>query len=395
LPETIIPIGPYHPALKEPEFFQLIVEGEKIVDVKMRMGYIHRGIEFLASKKTIHQIPVLVERICGICSHCHPTCFCQAVEDAGDIEVPDRARYIRTIIAELERIHSHLLWAGVAAHLIGYDTLFMYFWRYREPVCNLFELLTGNRQNYAMECVGGVRRDIDFKMSKDKILKVLSEIKPAILRLANSIAEDPVVKARMVGIGVLSQHDARKYCVVGPTARGSGLKIDVRICEPYDAYKEVGVDMKVFTEGDAMARTLVRIHEVLESMEIIGRAIDAIPNGPIQVELKEPPKGEGVGKVEAPRGEDIHYVALNGTVIPERLKVRAPSYVNLPSLTPQLIGHDIADAPIIIGAVDPCMSCTDRMVSIVDRKRNDKVILSLEELAQFGRKNKNPLKVRR
>jgi len=390
---VMIPLGPYHPAYKEPEMFKLYVDGEEIVDVKIRIGFQHRGIEYLAQRMTIQQIVFLVERICGICSTSHPICFCQAVEDAMKLEVPDRARYVRTLIGELERIHSHLLWAGVALHLIGYDTLFMYFWRYREPVCELLEELTGNRQHYAMICPGGVRRDIDLKKMKPKILKVMREIKESIAKIADAVAGDKLVKARMRGIGILTRQDAIKYCTVGPTARGSGLKIDVRADEPYAAYKELGVDVKVMTEGDVLAKTMVRILEILESIEIIERCLDAMPNGPIKAEFNEYPVAEGIGKYEAPRGEDIHYVKLNGTTVPERLKVRAPTYANLPSLVPQLIGYSIADAPIIIGSIDPCFSCTER-VSIVDVKEGRTIVLTMNEFNEFGRKRKNPLKVR-
>jgi len=390
---VMIPLGPYHPAYKEPEMFKLYVDGEEIVDVKIRIGFQHRGIEYLAQRMTVQQIVFLVERICGICSTSHPICFCQAVEDAMKLEVPDRARYIRTLIGELERIHSHLLWAGVALHLIGYDTLFMYFWRYREPVCELLEELTGNRQHYAMICPGGVRRDIDLKKMKPKILKVMREIKEPIAKIADAVAGDKLVKARMRGVGILTRQDAIKYCTVGPTARGSGLKIDVRADEPYAAYKELGVDVKVMTEGDVLAKTMVRILEILEAIEIIERCVDAMPNGPIKAEFNEYPVAEGIGKYEAPRGEDIHYVKLNGTTVPERLKVRAPTYANLPSLVPQLIGYSIADAPIIIGSIDPCFSCTER-VSIVDVKEGRTIVLTMNEFNEFGRKRKNPLKVR-
>jgi len=390
---VMIPLGPYHPAYKEPEMFKLYVDGEEIVDVKIRIGFQHRGIEYLAQRMTVQQIVFLVERICGICSTSHPTCFCQAVEDAMKLEVPDRARYIRTLIGELERIHSHLLWAGVALHLIGYDTLFMYFWRYREPVCELLEELTGNRQHYAMLCPGGVRRDIDLKKMKPKILKVMREIKEPIAKIGDAVAGDKLVKARMRGVGVLTRQDAIKYCTVGPTARGSGLKIDVRVDEPYAAYKELGVDVKVMTEGDVLAKTLVRVLEIIESIEIIERCLDAMPNGPIRAEFNEYPVAEGVGKYEAPRGEDIHYVKLNGTTVPERVKVRAPTYANIPSLVPQLIGYSIADAPIIIGSIDPCFSCTER-VSIIDVKEGRTIVLTMDEFNQFSRKRKNPLKVR-
>ena len=158
--KVVVPIGPYHPLQEEPEFFKLYVEGEKVVDIDIVIGYMHRGIEKLSESKHFDQVPFLVERICGICSNSHPIAYVNAVEDLGKIEVPERALYIRTIIAELERLHSHLLWLGLAGHFIGYNTVWMWSWKYREPILDLFELITGNRQHYGMMKVGGVRRDI-------------------------------------------------------------------------------------------------------------------------------------------------------------------------------------------------------------------------------------------
>ncbi len=381
---AIIPIGPYHPALKEPEFFKLYTKGEEIVDVDIRIGYNHRGIEKLAESMTYEQVTFLVERICGICSNVHPLCFVQAVEDIAQIEVPDRARYIRTIIAELERIHSHLLWLGVAAHLIGFDTLLMWSWKWREPILDVFEVVCGNRQNYAMMAVGGVRRDIKPE-HVPLILKAVREAKSNVKRAIDMLMGDRVTKARLQGVGVLTKEDARRYCTVGPTARGSGLQIDVRKDHPYAAYKELSFEVPVMSEGDVWAKTVVRLLETIQSAEIVEQAVSSLPPGDIRAEFKEVPPGEGIGQVEAPRGEDIHYVKSNGTNIPERHKVRAPSYVNIPSLRPQLIGYTIADAPIIIGSIDPCFSCTDR-VSIVDEGGRERV-LTEEEFIQLSRKH--------
>jgi len=381
---AIIPIGPYHPALKEPEFFKLYTKGEEIVDVDIRIGYNHRGIEKLAESMTYEQVTFLVERICGICSNVHPLCFVQAVEDIAQIEVPDRARYIRTIIAELERIHSHLLWLGVAAHLIGFDTLLMWSWKWREPILDVFEVVCGNRQNYAMMAVGGVRRDIKPE-HVPLILKAVREAKSNVKRAIDMLMGDRVTKARLQGVGVLTKEDARRYCTVGPTARGSGLQIDVRKDHPYAAYKELSFEVPVMSEGDVWAKTVVRLLETIQSAEIVEQAVSSLPPGDIRAEFKEVPPGEGIGQVEAPRGEDIHYVKSNGTNIPERHKVRAPSYVNIPSLRPQLIGYTIADAPIIIGSIDPCFSCADR-VSIVDEGGRERV-LTEEEFIQLSRKH--------
>src|SRR4030043_91889 len=154
---SIIPIGPFHPLQDEPENFLLTVEGETVVDIDVNIGYIHKGIELLAQQKTYDQTVFLVERICGICSITHTVCFCNAVEDLLKVEIPERAKYIRTILGEIERIHSHLLWMGLAGHFIGYNTVFMWTWKYREPILDLFEKFLGNRNNYENFCVGGWR----------------------------------------------------------------------------------------------------------------------------------------------------------------------------------------------------------------------------------------------
>jgi membrane-bound hydrogenase subunit alpha len=161
--QKIIPIGPYHPLQEEPEYFKLYCEGEIVKEVEWETGYNHRGIEKLAEEKTFEQIFFLVERICGICSTSHPFAYANCMEEIAGVEVPDRAKYIRSIIGELERIHSHLLWAGLAGHFLGYDTVFMWAWKYREPILDLFEIITGNRNSYAMFKIGGVRRDIEYR----------------------------------------------------------------------------------------------------------------------------------------------------------------------------------------------------------------------------------------
>jgi NADH-quinone oxidoreductase subunit D len=378
---SVIPIGPYHPALKEGELFKLIAEGEEIIDVKVRVGYNHRGIEKLAEKLTYDQTVFLVERICGICSNIHPLCFVQAVEDIANIEVPDRARFIRVIIAEMERIHSHLLWFGVVGHLLGFDTLLMWAWKARELILDRFEEITGNRQHYAMNVIGGVRRDLTHEASK--LGKSLKELKKLVSSLVDIIARDSMSLARLKGIGVLTKQDARDFCVVGPTARASGLSIDVRKNHPYAAYKNVSFDIPTFMEGDVWAKTYVRLLEVLESISIIEQALGSMPSGPIKADIPEIPVGEGIGLGEAPRGEDIHYLITSEYGKPWRLKVRSPSVVNIPSLTKMLPGCTLADAIIIIGSIDPCFSCTDR-IAVINKK--NEVIADYKKLLQLCRK---------
>ncbi len=377
----IIAVGPLHPLQEEMEFFQLSIDGEKVTDIQVRLSYNHRGVEKLSESLQFDQIPYLVSRICGICSASHPLAYVQAVEELAGIKVPERALYVRTIINELERIHSHLLWVGLAGHFIGYDTVFMWAWRYREPVLDLLEQITGNRNNYGNVRVGGCREDIPEGM-ESHILRELDLIEAKTEMLTGAVLDDPVLHARLKGVGVLSKEDAIKYAVVGPTARASGVQIDVRRDDPYAAYPLF--EWKVITrpEGDVFAKAVVRLLETLESIKIVRQAVKRLPKGPVAVEVRDIPSGEGLGHVEAPRGETFHYVRCDGANRPVRHKVRAPSYVNVPSFKASCLGADIADVTITLAAVDPCYSCTERL-AVVDS--HGKVVCDADTLLQLSR----------
>ncbi|MBU0548379.1 MAG: nickel-dependent hydrogenase large subunit [Candidatus Omnitrophica bacterium] len=370
--KVVVPIGPYHPLQEEPEYFRLYVEGEKVVDIDIVIGYMHRGIEELSEHKHFDQIPFLVERICGICSTSHPFAYVNAVEDLIKITIPERALYIRTIIAEMERIHSHLLWLGLAGHFIGYNTVWMWSWRYREPVLDMFEMITGNRNHYAMMKVGGVRRDI-----KDEdvpiLKKTLDDLVPAVDMFKGAVMDDPVIKARLKGIGILTKQQAIDWAVVGPTARASGINIDVRKDDPYGAYDKVSWNVIVEEDGDIFAKTKVRILEMYESIRIIRECLDKMPKGPIDFDVKDIPPGEGIGRVEAPRGECFHYVKSDGTNRPIRHKIRAPSYMNVASNKIAAVGGTISDATITLAAVDPCYCCTERL-TVLDKHSNKNIM---------------------
>jgi NADH-quinone oxidoreductase subunit D len=373
--KVIIPIGPYHPLQEEPEFFQLYVEGEKVVDIDIILGYNHRGIEKLAESKHYDQVAFLVERICGICSSSHPYAFVLAVEDILGGErnvVPQRALYIRTIIDELQRIHSHLLWLGLAGHFIGYNTVWMWAWRYREPVLDMFEIISGNRNHYAMFKVGGVRRDIkdeDIPVLK----KTLDDLVPAVNMFRGAVMDDPVIQARLKGVGALTKEQAVDFCVVGPTARASGVNMDVRRDDPYGAFDQLHWNVILEKDGDIFAKTTVRILELYESISIIRQALDKMPKGQIDANIKDICPGEGIGRVEAPRGECFHYVKSDGTNRPLRHKIRAPSYMNIASNKVAVVGGTISDATITLAAVDPCYCCTERVV-VINKPDNNKIM---------------------
>ena len=393
-----IPIGPIHPALKEPIQLDLEIDGEQVVDVDVKVGQVHRSIEWLGmNRNNPVQTLYLAERICGICNICHPFCLVLAVEQAADIVVPDRAEYIRVIAAEMERIHSHILWAGVAAHEIGFDTVFYLTWRVREEIMDMIEFAFGNRVTKAIFQIGGVRRDITEEQIP-RIQQGLDYYKSIFEQLRRIFLEDETVKMRCRNVGILPYEDALKLVTVGPTVRASGVPKDVRQDQAYSAYADLNIkaitpDVVTGTVvGDVYDRIIVRLLEVAQSIEIIEECIKNMPEGPILTEAKMPrllklltdAAGEGVGRVEAPRGEDIHYVRMEtGVSTLSTWKVRAPTYINLVAVPTILKGMQIADVPIAFASIDPCMSCTNRAI-ITDKVTGEKAVMDYEEMHRLS-----------
>ena len=373
--KRIVPIGPYHPLQEEPEFFKLIVEGERVTELEIELGYNHRGIEKIAEAKHWDQVPFAVERICGICSTSHPFAYVLAVEDLLGITAPERAHYIRMIIDELQRIHSHLLWLGLAGHFIGYNTIWMWAWKAREPILDLFELVTGNRQNYGMMKIGGVRRDIKEE-DYATIKKSVQELYPTLTLFQKAVQDDPVIHQRTKDVGILSKKEAINYGVLGPIARASGFDIDVRRDDPYACYDKIKWSVILRDEGDIYAKILVRVLEMFESCSIIEQCLEKIPKGSIDVEVRDIPAGEGIGRVEAPRGECFHYVKSDGTNSPVRHKIRAPSFMNVASNLVTVPGYTISDAAITLAAVDPCYCCTERSAAYL--RTGEKILTGRE-----------------
>ncbi len=382
-------IGPIHPALKEPIQLDFKVEGERVTDVSFRLGQVHRAIEWAGMRRNPLQILYLAERICGICNICHPMAFSLAMESIAGIDVPERAHYIRTINAELERIHSHVLWAGVAAHELGFDSVMHYTWRVREKVLDIIEMLNGNRITKGLFMIGGVRRDVE-KKHYAKIREALQYYRDCYSKLESILLKDKSVKARTREIGILTKKDALELCAVGPTVRASGVKKDVRMDLPYAAYPFL--DMDCITPDmatgevrcDTYDRIAVRVLEVGQSIELIEQCLKQLPSGPVLaepslqkllVQLKSV-EGEAVAFQEAPRGELIHYLKMTAQDSPHTWKVRAPTYSNLLPLVPMLTGCEIADIPIVAASIDPCMSCANRAV-LADKGNT---ILSMDAL---------------
>jgi membrane-bound hydrogenase subunit alpha len=375
-----IPIGPQHPALKEPIGLRMTVEGEVITDVDIRLGYNHRGVEKLAEERSWVQIIYLVERICGICSHSHSTCYVQGVERLMELVPPKRGMYIRYLVAELERIHSHLLWLGVAGHEAGFDSFFMYTWRDREIVMDLLEMISGNRVHYAINTLGGVRRDLD-EGQKAKILEGLVTLKKRSEYYFHIGASEPSFVARIAGVGLLPKETAVALCAVGPTARASGWARDIRKEDPYAVYDELDFDVATADSCDVLGRVVVRVKELLESYKLCEQMVRRLPPGDIVVKAPRKVKpGEVVSRYEAPRGENIHYIKANGTEKPERLKVRAPTLANYPATIEMLKKGFIADIPLIFAAIDPCICCAERSVTLVSARNGEESIVRMSDL---------------
>lgn len=355
-----IPIGPFHPALEEPYKLSFQCVADTVDKVSVDVGFSFRGIEILAQKREWTPAITLVERVCGICSNTHAMTFCLSAERIAEIEVPKRAQYIRLIMAELERLHSHLLWCGLAAEFIGYETAFMEVFNLREVVMDMLEAVSGNRVNYGMNRIGGVNRDIG---DPTQYIPALEKMAEAIEKVViPTFLNNKTATARMGGVGTLTKEDAIAWGVVGPVARASGLDIDVRADLPYLPYQELGFKTIVQDGCDVAARVVVRALELLESTRLVIEALKQMPDGPIRAFEGLPivPEGEATFATEAPRGEVFYYVASNGSDKPARVRIRTPSFVNIPALEAMMPGQQFANTSLIQASVDPCLSCTDR-----------------------------------
>lgn len=356
--QTIIPFGPQHPVLPEPIHLDLVLEDEKVVQAIPSIGFIHRGLEKLVEKKEFTEYVYVAERICGICSFVHGMGYCQTIEKLMELEIPGRATYLRTMWGELSRIHSHLLWLGLLADSFGFESLFMHIWKLREHILDIFEATTGGRVIFSVCKVGGVRRDVSPEQLA-KIKQTLTELEKEFTDLAGVFLNDSSVKSRLVGVGVVSAQQAYELGAVGPSARGSGVPQDMRLLE-YAAFGDLGFQPIVEQAGDSYARTVVRIKEVFQSLELIRQTIDRMPEGSFDVKVTGTPNGEAAMRLEQPRGEVYYYAKGNGTKFLERYRVRTPTFANVPFLIKALEGCDLADVPVIVLSIDPCISCTER-----------------------------------
>lgn len=357
--KSTIPFGPQHPVLPEPIHLKLVIEDEKVVEAYPAFGFVHRGLEMLAQKKDINQMVYVVERVCGICSAMHGQAYCQGIESLLNIEVPERAKYLRVIWAELHRIHSHLLWLGLMADAFGFENLFMLTWKIREKIMDILEATSGNRVIISVNVIGGVRKDINSEQAK-WILSELSQIEKDLKEVNDIVKNNYSIKERTVGVGVLSKEDAFELGATGPMAKGSGLNIDLRTTG-YAAYGELDFEPVVETGGDTYARNLVRMREIFQSIDLVRQALNKMPDGELAVKVKgNLPAGEVISRVEQSRGEVFYYIKSNGGKFLDRLRIRTPTFANMAPLLKVLPGSSLADVPVLVLTIDPCISCTER-----------------------------------
>ena len=356
--QIVIPFGPQHPVLPEPIHLDLVMEDERVVEAIPSIGYVHRGLEKLVEKREYKDFVFIAERICGICSFIHGMTYCHAVEGVMALDVPPRALYLRTVWSELSRLHSHLLWLGLLADSMGFETLFMQAWRLREHVLDDLEATTGNRVIQGVCKVGGVRHDVDDRKLRE-IVDGLEGIRPQLDDLVNVFVRDDSVKHRLSGLGVLSEQQAWELGAVGPVLRASGVANDIRQTG-YAAYDELDFAPVVETSGDCYARTVVRAKELFTSIDLIRQAVEKIPEGPVEMKVTGNPKGEFFARSEQPRGEVIHYVKANGTKNLVRFRVRTPTFTNIPPLLEAMKGLELADVPVVVLSIDPCIGCAER-----------------------------------
>lgn len=355
---SVVPFGPQHPVLPEPIHLDLVLEDEKVIEAIPSVGFVHRGLEQLAEKRDFNDYQYVIERICGICSFKHGMCYCESIEKIFGAEVPDRAKYLRTFWGEMSRIHSHLLWLGLLADAFGFDALFMQCWRMREKVLDMFEASTGGRVIFSVNKIGGVLKDMDSAMIKS-FIDIFNGMEKDLKELTHVFLTDYSVETRLKGVGILSKEDAVRLGAVGPMARASGIELDMRKTG-YEAYGDVEFDIITSNDCDGYARCAVRIGELFQSISILRQLAEKMPEGSICNPQKGMPNGEAMVRVEQPRGEAIYYAKANGTKFLERLRVRTPTFTNIQSLIHILPGSELADVPLQILTIDPCISCTER-----------------------------------
>ena len=359
----ILNIGPVHPSTHGVFRMRATLDGEVIVDIEPVFGYLHRGIEKLAEERTYTGVIPLTDRLDYLASMSNNLAYVLAVEKLAGIPVPERAEYIRVIMAELQRIASHLVAVGSFLNDCGaYFTPFLYMFREREKIVDLFEMVSGQRLLYNYMRAGGVSQDIpdEFLPALDKFIRQMPGFIDEYDRL---LAENEILLARAKGVGILPKELAINISASGPVLRASGVRWDIRKADPYSIYDRFEFDIPTGIAGDCYDRYRVRIQEMRQSLRIIKQAMEQIPSGPVMGEvphLVRPPLGEAYAHIEAPKGELGFYLVSDDSIAPYRCHIRAPSLLNLTALRDMMVGWKIQDAILIFGSIDITMGEVDR-----------------------------------
>lgn len=361
--ELVINMGPQHPATHGVLRVVLKLDGERVVDADVMIGYLHRGVEKLCESRDWTQIVLITDRMDYVASATNNLAYCETVEKLMSLEVPRRARYVRTILAELQRLASHLVWVGSHAMDIGAVTVFLYGLRERELILDLFEEFCGARLTYNSMRIGGLPLDIPSGWDK-KVLQFCNVMLQKLPEYEVLLTHNRIWLERTREVGVISGPEAVAIGLSGPPLRASGIPRDVRKDEPYAAYDEMQFEIPLGTRGDTYDRYLVRLEEMRQSVRIIRQATEGIPEGPIVGKvprLIKPPAGETYHANESPKGEIGYFIASDGKATsPYRFRVRPPSFCNLQALPRLVRGHLVADVIALIGTIDIVLGEVDR-----------------------------------
>jgi len=387
--EKEIPIGLVHPALLEPFRIRFFVSDEIVKDCEITLNPAHRGIERLMEGKPYEKASVIVEKICGICSSSHLWSSVKMVEMGLKIHVPERAQYIRTIVQELQRTTSHLIFLGHAMEVVGHETFAMRAFLLREMFMDLLYYISGSRVHPTAQILGGVRPRCDIPPSLGKvILETVDRAEDAIAKYVERLLADPLVMSRVTGVGILDYNTAMRLHAVGPTGRASGVKFDWRkdpVQNP--AYKPFDFNMVVLDWCDTKARVATRALEIFEQFKILRQAVKNMPDGPVIDRTWRMGRMDfSHGYLEAPRGEVYHSTSLDDHGLVRNYKIRTPSCTNLPSMEEACIGDHLTDAVLTIASCDPCLSCTNRFTVVDLRRDKTRVMTGVEIIGKYGRR---------
>lgn len=359
----LVNLGPQHPSTHGVMRLVAELDGEVVVDLKPVMGYLHRGVERLCEEGTYVQNLVFTDRLDYVSAMTNNWAYSLAVEELAGIQVPERAEYLRVIAAELQRVANHLIAVGsFAADLGTYFTPFMYCFRERELILDLFELLSGARLTYSYICPGGVRRDAD-EVFITKTRQFLDLMPGKIDEYERLLTDNEVFLARTKGVGILPPDVAVNYSVTGPTLRASGVRYDVRREVPYGIYSRFDFTIPLGEVGDCFDRYLVRIQEMRQSLRIVRQALADLPGGEVMARVPRvlrPPAGEAFSRIESPKGELGFFIVSDGSIAPYRCKIRSPSFINLGVLREMVLGLKVADIIACFGSIDVVLGEVDR-----------------------------------